>query len=394
MPELDHGQEMIALKSSLTMSVDNETAEVMVYGVIVSSTAFYRWMKLDTDDKSASDFDKVLKDAKASGAKTLHLRINSPGGLVPQAMAMRTMLLGAQFENIVITVDGICASAATLLTCIPNAHVRMAEGAEYMIHRPRYGAWGTADDLASALQRLQATQETACGIYASHTKQSEDQITAWMNAETWFTAQKAVDAGFAHEVFKGEQAVACVTPQMMQTMRGLYAHVPESVAETKPQEPVSNDHPRVAAGESTENTNNSEEDTATMEIKDMTPDQLRAANPALYDSVMNTGGEAERMRLDAIDALTPPGYESMAAEAKKNGTTEIEYNKMIVKAHREKGPQFLANRKEETAGAAQVPGASSEEADNYDSVSMIDKNAKEMAAIAKSMRSGTDGTMY
>ena len=414
-PVTTNEPELIALKFSLTMSEDKETAEILVYGYIVSSTAFYRLIKLDTDDMSASDFDKALKKAKASGAKNLHLRINSGGGVVPQAQAMRTMLLSAGFDKIVVTVDGICASAATLLACIPNAHVRVSEGSEFMIHRPRYGAWGTIDDLRSAVQRMDAMQETVCGIYANHTQQDEKQIMEWMTAETWFTAKKAVEAGFAHEVYKGGQATACVAPEMMLAMKALYDHVPEDVAEAlhmaeepeaqiaESQEPVSTDTQADKAWVPSENKNNSEEDMDTMANKDetgagtgtnMTLDQLRAENPALYDALMKSGGEEERARMKDIDALTPPGYEDMAAKAKADGTTVMDFHKQIVAAQRKKGEDFVTQRKEETAEGSAVPGAAADMANAEPTAAKIDQDAKDIAAFAAQMSGGNNGGMY
>ena len=410
-PKTNTDPELIALRFSMTMSEDKETAEILVYGYIVSSTAFYRMVKLDTDDMSASDFDKALKKAKASGAKNLHLRINSGGGVVPQAQAMRTMLLGAGFDTIVVTVDGICASAATLLACIPNAHVRVSEGSEFMIHRPRYGAWGTIDDLRSAVQRMDAMQETVCGIYANHTQKDEKQVMEWMTAETWFTAKKAVEAGFAHEVYKGGQAIACVAPEMIQAMKTLYEHVPEDVAEAaaEPPEPaasaaaenpVSSETPVAMTGVLAEDTQNSEEETKAManentpDVKTMTLEELRAQNPALYESAMKAANEEEAKRRTEIDAMTPPGYEAMATKAKQDGTGAQEYYKQVVAAQKEKAAAFVTQRTQETAPAAAIPGAASETDNPNSPEAASDKAAQDIATYAKAMSSPKEGGMY
>ena len=84
MPNKLQPAEMIALKSSLTMSEDNKTAEIMVYGVIVDSTAWETMIGIDSEDLSSGDFDKALKEAKRCGATRLHVRINSPGGIADQ----------------------------------------------------------------------------------------------------------------------------------------------------------------------------------------------------------------------------------------------------------------------------------------------------------------------
>jgi ATP-dependent Clp protease, protease subunit len=406
MPNKWRPAEMIALKSSLTMSQDNKTAEIIIYGVIVDSTAWEAAFGIDSEDVSAGDFDKALKEAKKNGATRLNVRINSPGGIADQAVAMRSMELDAPFDEIVIDVEGLCASAASLLTCVKNARVRMAEGSRYMIHNPMNCACGTADDLESVARGLRALESSVCGIYASRTGKDEAQIKAWMDATTWFTAQEAVDAGFADEVYKGSQAVACVAPDMMNAMRALYGNVPQNVMQAEPgnktQPPVSNENPSNAAGGSPENTN-SEEDTNPManetkpEEKDvaiMTLEELRAVNPALFNSVMQTGGEEERKRMEDIDALTPPGYEEMAKKAKADGTSTMEYNKMVVKAQRDKAAAFVAQRKTETAPGAAIPGAASEGTDPKDAAAMSDKAAADIAGYAKALNGSREGGMY
>ena len=90
-----------------------------------------------------------------------------------------------------------------------------------------------------------------------------------------------------------------------------------------------------------------------MEIKDITMQQLQAENPGL----LNEAIMAERQRVQDIDDLTLPGYEQMAADAKRNGTSAMDFQKQIVKAQREKGPAFMANRQKETEPAANVKGS-------------------------------------
>lgn len=130
-----------------------------------------------------------------------------------------------------------------------------------------------------------------------------------------------------------------------------------------------------------------------MDIKDITLEQLRADNEALYESVMRAGEQAERQRIQEIDDLTPAGYEQMAAEAKAKGTSAMDYHKAIVKAQREKGTQFLAQRKAETAKASEVPGGASEEAGKNGDKEIADY-AKEIAGYAKEARTTADGGMY
>ena len=88
-------RKMMRLCCELNMEANSESAEIMVYSNIVS----YKYFE-DDPAVTALEFDKMMKRARESGAKTLNLRINSPGGSVYQAVAMRTMLMTADFETI------------------------------------------------------------------------------------------------------------------------------------------------------------------------------------------------------------------------------------------------------------------------------------------------------
>ena len=390
--------DFIRLKYDTRMVAGSDEAEIMLYGEICDD-----WWSVVTEhrfaDKSAVDFDKALKDIK--GAKKVTLRINSPGGYCTEAVAMRTMLINAGFEEIIVSIEGICASAATLLACIPHAKVRMSEGSEYMIHNPAGWSYGTAEEHEKSAERLRMEEANFRGIYAKKCGKPDEDIKKWMDATTWFNAQQAKDAGFVDEIIGEEMPmVACVSPRMMTAMRALYANVPETVTEEAPQTPeeeatstptVSNAKPTVAAGIATEIHN--EEDNPSMEISEITREQLETGNPVVYNDVMRAGAEAERARIADIDDLTPTGCEAMAAEAKRSGMSAMDYHKSIVKAQREKAAKFMDDRKAETKAAMSIPGGASEDSTGNPDEE-IKKNAEEIAMYAKEARQTGDGSMY
>lgn len=384
--------------SAPRLSADNSEAEIMLYGQIIEDMP-ENW-KFSKEDKSAADFDKAIKSVKESGAKKLTLRVNSPGGIVTEAVAMRGILCTAGFEKISIRIEGLCASAATIIATIPGAHVQIAPGSEYMIHNPWTIDWGNAEQFEHTAQHLRAEEATTRAFYAKKTGQTDEQIKAWMDAETWFTAEDAVKNGFCDELLaEGDDGTgkiaACVTLRTMSAMKAMYSNIPSTLSvreDPAPQTNVSNTEPVVAAGVVPENIQ-SEEETSSMDITNMTPEQLRSENAALYDSIMQAGGAQERQRLQDIDDLTPAGYEAMAREAKENGTSAMDYHKAIIKAQREKGQQFIAQRAAETAAASSIRGGASEESAGGVEQE-ISANAKEVAEYAKAASVSMDGGMY
>ena len=126
-----------------------------------------------------------------------------------------------------------------------------------------------------------------------------------------------------------------------------------------------------------------------MDIQNLTNEELLAGNPALHAAVMQAGAQAERQRIEEIDALTPAGYEKMAADAKSSGMSAGDYLKSIIKAQREKGDQFMNGRKTETKPAEKVTGGAAEM--NGGKEDEAAKAAKEIADFAKSMSAGASG---
>lgn len=339
------------LRYDLTMEAGSEVAEIMVYSMITS----YKYRE-DDPSVTASDFDKLLKQAKASGAKTLNIRINSPGGSVYHAVAMRTMLMTSDFENINISIEGLCASAATLLCCIPNRRVSMAEGSSFMIHNPVGGVLGTAKDMLREAESLQKCEADMRGIYGKRSGKSDEQIKQWMDDETWFTAKEALDAGFVDSIIGEEPVAASLDADMYAMMRDMYTHIPEGMVASEDEtgtlaNEISNTEPPTP-GKVTENKNETEEHRMEVEVKDITMELLRAENPGLIEEAI----KAERERVAKIDRLTPAGYEALAEQAKKDGVSPTDFVEMLVEAQSKKGEAFMHGRKAETKDGQKIEG--------------------------------------
>ena len=130
-----------------------------------------------------------------------------------------------------------------------------------------------------------------------------------------------------------------------------------------------------------------------MELNENTTvEQLREANPALLAQVQQEAVAAERNRLAEIDALTMPGYEQLAQEAKENGTSAMDFHKQLISAMKQKGTDFLNSRREETSPAAGVAGGAP--ADNQKTEEQeIQDNAKAIAEYTKQYTPNAEG-MY
>lgn len=181
--------------SSIRMDSTDTEAHIYVYDVIDSY-----W------GANAADLVKSLANA---GDKVVHLHINSPGGDVFEARAMAAAIV-AYSGNVISHIDGVTASAATYLALAAN-EVRMTDGGLFMVHNSWTMAMGDRNELRATADLLEKIDGTIASDYANKTGATPDQVTAWMDAETWFTAQEALDAGFIDAIdanTKNEKAQA------------------------------------------------------------------------------------------------------------------------------------------------------------------------------------------
>ena len=381
-----------ALKASVT-ALGDRRGEVMIYSVISD------WAWGDSDPVVTSKrFDRALKDL--GDVDEITVRINSPGGAVSEAVAIRTQLIKHPAKKI-IDIEGCCDSAATLIACMPGAKVRMAKGGDYMIHRCTWGARGHADAMLAAYNSMMNTDKDMADIYAERTGKTQEECLELMKAETWYNADSAMEAGFVDEPI----AACAVDEDTMNLMRVCYMHAPEHAIKAAQgtqahTSNVSNGKTAVAAESPSEN--NIEGVNVMDELRNATAEQFAQENPEAAARIGNAAVEAERARIREIDDLTPDGaeYAQMCADAKANGTSAADYLKLVAKkskelkeAQKQKGADYLRNRQQETAGAQNVGGGDTGDHDGDDKEAKQDKLAQELADLADKANVTVEG-MY
>lgn len=167
-------------------------AELYLYGQIAEGS----W---NENDKGAKEF---ADDLLACEGKDITLRINSPGGDIFAAQAIYNVLK-AYHGKVTAHIDGICASAATVVAC-GAGKVIMPRNALYMIHNPMACVFDMLD--AEALSKMADTlakvKETVVNVYKDRAgdKMSADEIIRFMNEETWMSAEEALDKGLIDEI--------------------------------------------------------------------------------------------------------------------------------------------------------------------------------------------------
>ena len=326
-------------------------AELILYGTISDSS----WYGDEITPKQFVD------DIKGLGSvDTLTVRINSGGGDVFAAQA-----IGAQIDSLnkagtetVCRIDGLCASAATIIAAHCKKTVANSD-ALYMIHLPSVCLWNACDenDLQAYLNELQAVKDSILQLYAKKTGQDLDVLTKWMDETSWFTADEAEENGFIDEVDEDAEPALIENRSgalfVNSVNTGLYMdEAPDFVKNAlRKQRRFSNTKKPADAPENKEEPKMAENKTTGAPAAPVitTVDALRTAYPDLCNQIEQAAAKnatnAERARIKDIEDMMIPGAEDSAYEAKYGDKPQdaAAYAIAQMKAQKAAGAKATAN---------------------------------------------------
>ncbi|HEF0076055.1 ClpP-like prohead protease/major capsid protein fusion protein [Citrobacter youngae] len=173
---------------------------------------------------TAQQFVSECKEAGVFEASAVDLHIHSPGGDVMQGFAIFNTLsrLKAKLD---IWVDGVAASMASMIVCLPGATVHMPENAWLMVHKPWGGIAGDSDDMRDYAAWLDRNEALMLSAYMNKTGLGQEELEAMLKAETWLNGAEAVEKGFADTLEPELQAAACVNQNKLKD----YQNMPEQI---------------------------------------------------------------------------------------------------------------------------------------------------------------------
>lgn len=216
----------------MKMSDDgSNSADIFIYGDIVS----YRW---DESDTSASSFKEDLDNL--GDVSTINLHINSPGGSVFEGIAIHNMLKRHQ-AKINVYVDALAASIASVIAMAGDT-IYMPKNSMLMIHNPWTIAMGNAAELRKVADDLDRIANSSKQTYLQKAgdKLTEEKLQEMLDAETWLSADEALEYGLCDVVEEANQMAASINFDLLQK----YKNVPENLinmAQNQPKSAVSDD---------------------------------------------------------------------------------------------------------------------------------------------------------
>ena len=292
-------------------------AELLLYGEISDAS----WYGDEVTPK------KFAEDLAACGRKDLTVRVNSPGGDVFAAQAIYNQLK-AYTGKVTVKIDGMCASAATVIACAGET-VIMPSNTIYMIHNPKSAMLGYYDavQLGKVSDRLTTVKQTIVNVYMGRVGNtlSEVQVRHKMDAEEWMTADKAKEYGFVDEITdeipienRWEDNLLIVNSVSCKLDRF------ENVAELRAILPEKKKRSDTIMGMTTAEALAAIKNLLTGENKEVQTQEAQQDTPAQNAEDVRAAAVAEeRARMAALDALKNgnPAVDSIVEAAKANGAT-------------------------------------------------------------------------
>ena len=344
------------------LAEDDEKAELLLYGDIAERSW---WDDTATPKKFADDL------AALGSVKEITVYINSGGGDVFAAQAIGNML-ERNSATVIAHIDGLCASAATIVACHADKVVAAAD-ASYMVHPPSMGVcdYLTAEDMRNCLKALDTIRGNIVTLYAKKTGRSEDECGTWMDETNWWTAAQAKENGFVDEVDDEESDAVVENRNGMLFVNSIGMGLPFDKA---PDFVKSRMGAKTPGGFS--NATNNPGQTGTqeeeaMEIKNK--DDLMKAYPDMVNEIRKDAAmdaiNRERARIKDIQDMTLPGMEQTMQDALygEHPMDATAYAKEVAKAAKKQAQNHVEALHDDAknGGAKGVKGGGDGQTDIY-----------------------------
>jgi ATP-dependent protease ClpP protease subunit len=258
---------------------------------------------------TAKSFVEQLSKLDAS-VSSIRVHINSPGGDVFSALTIANALRDQRVSKgrtVVTIVDGLAASAASVVA-MAGERVEMADNALLMIHNPYTYAVGNAAELQKAAETLNTIRDSLVATYQWHSTLDATEIAALLDAETWMTADEAIERGFATDKVEGLKAAALLDGRAVRALRIPDAHRDRVLALVATPEAVSHDPAQTEATASGAQTSQAA----------MPADVLRLCRASGCDLAFAQGLIDAQATLAQVEAATTRDATERAAESARS----------------------------------------------------------------------------
>lgn len=258
---------------------EEQKGELQLYGEISDiDSSWWNGAQYITPQKFLDDI------APLRNKQEIIIRLNSGGGNLFVGLQIANILKGIQAKKVCM-IEGIAASAATLIACACD-EVKLYSNSLFMVHKPKAGFFdfGEDSDFDKVSNMLKVCKDSSIEIYKQKTGKSYEELSAIIDNETWFLGQAAVDFGFCNEVIEQNLSVEMTENRFL---------IVNSIAHNLVGCKNYDDLKRKIMS------NKTNKGGITNMTKEMTVETLQKEYPNLYNAIL----KQERQRLEELDNI-------------------------------------------------------------------------------------------
>ncbi len=347
-------------------TVDNDSAEVTMYGDIVESqpTDWWTGQPIEGQYIIESEFLKDLE--QISKCKNILIRMNSCGGDAGVSILIHNRLreLAVNGANLTCVVDGMAMSGGSLIMCACDT-VKVNPSSLIMIHKCWSFLFGgyNADELRNMATSNDAYDKSQVSIYKRKSGLSDTVLLHMMADTTYMTGKEAFEKGFADEVLEDAEPldIAASADGRSIFVRGRQMHlcpgmfVPDSIP-TVQAAPIGaveinknpSENPKSQEGGKTMAKTVAELRKEYPELTAQLEDEIRAAvSDEVGDGAVKEAVQTERNRIQKIDEVAAL-FDRDLVQAAKYGDDACSAEELSYRAAQKaakNGQSFMANLK-------------------------------------------------
>ncbi len=333
----------------------------------------YDWFGMDYASPAS------LEAQLPQNSEDIDVEINSYGGDVYAGVEMYTALKNYP-GNVTVQVTGIAASAASVIA-MSGDKVIMSPPAQLMIHNASTITAGDYRDHDHKSNFLQKVNQSIAQAYMIKTGLQQKDLLQMMDNETFFTANEAVEKGFADEIAfvdnsaprltasaaMGSIIPAAVIEKFQAELQSLLKSNP-GIDVNEARKTVLSGHPDPTPLADPAASNQAGQTASTKEENNLTLEELKSKYPDLYNQIISevaaSATKTERERISALNQMADkPGAADIVRNAIEQGHTVADAALAIVNNLSSSATDALKARQADAAAsnAGAVPPAAAPE---------------------------------
>ncbi|MCM0626682.1 Clp protease ClpP [Lysinibacillus sp. OL1_EC] len=172
---------------------------IKVNGAIVSDQHKEIYDEWKIENTAPKD---IFSQLPKKDSEPIEIHISSGGGDAYAGFLIYTKLKDYKGKK-TVKILNIAASAASIIAMVGD-EVLISPVGQLMIHNAWTTQTGNQHAMREVADQLEQLAESLINAYELRTNQPREQIQKWLDKETYFSAHKAVEYGFADEVMYSE----------------------------------------------------------------------------------------------------------------------------------------------------------------------------------------------